>query len=118
MQITFTEAALHETKRRLGDEPYRLKLVYDSEGCGCAVSGVPTLWAENSETKPSVHPESKAEANAPFPVVFEQRHEVFFEERMTVDYQPAKHAYMLKSGSQIYNGTMKVLDKRSAVRQH
>ncbi|RAV18792.1 iron-sulfur cluster biosynthesis family protein [Paenibacillus contaminans] len=112
MQITFTEAALNETSRRLGDKPFRLKLVYDSEGCGCAVSGVPALWAESPDIGQTVHPESAAAANTVFPVLFEQRHEVFFEDRLTIDYQPAKLAYQLKSDSQIYTNSMKMIDRR------
>ncbi len=117
MHITFTSEAVTQIHAVLGAEasaaPYRIKLVYDSEGCGCAVSGVPQLWivegpgSNDSETEAS-----------PISVLYETRQAVFFEENeMTIDYNSSKRAFTLKSKQQIYNNGMRLIDKRHVGQQ-
>ncbi|MBO9606121.1 MAG: diaminopimelate epimerase [Paenibacillaceae bacterium] len=43
MQMTVSRPANERIRERFGSGPLRLKLDYDTEGCGCAVSGVPAL---------------------------------------------------------------------------
>jgi uncharacterized protein YqkB len=112
MHITFTPEAVEQIHTKLGIEasaaPYRIKLVYDSEGCGCAVDGVPQLWVVD-QAEPG---DSETEA-FPIPVLYESRQAVFFEEEaMTVDYNATKRAFSLKSKQQIYNNLMRLIDKR------
>jgi uncharacterized protein YqkB len=110
MQITFSEDAVQQINRALARGVDGLvKLVYDSEGCGCAVNGVPTLWLADE-------PESNdfAVEGSPFRIWMDKKHEVFFEERMTVDYKPANLSFVLKSGSQTYNAHMKLVDHRKS----
>lgn len=111
MHLTFTEQAVQRIEAKLGapDGRYRLKLVYDSEGCGCAVSGMAQLWVVDGPQPDDRQAESEA-----FPVLYEPRHEVFFDETMTVDYPEGKRNFVLKSKGQIYNPMMNLIDKRSS----
>ncbi|MCZ8521452.1 MULTISPECIES: iron-sulfur cluster biosynthesis family protein [Paenibacillus] len=106
MSIQFTEAAQTAIGKILGGQGY-IKLAYDSEGCGCSVSGVPTLWLVDEPAAFDL-----VKRGEPFDVLMEQKHEVFFEDAMKVDYQEIGHIYSLKSSSQIYNGRMQLIDKR------
>ncbi|KPV59854.1 hypothetical protein QJ48_08770 [Paenibacillus sp. A3] len=111
MRIIFTESAVAEIRRILDRQAGgRLKLVYDAEGCGCAVSGVPTLWITDEPDRNDF-----IVAGDPFEVLMDRKHEVFFEENMTVDYQASGYCFILKSSGQIYNANMRLIDKRNAV---
>jgi iron-sulfur cluster insertion protein len=45
MNITFTDKAIEKIQVKLSDSNGKqLKLKYDTEGCGCVVSGVSALW--------------------------------------------------------------------------
>jgi len=111
MQITFTdEAAAAIGKRHFnGNGAGALKLAYDAEGCGCAVDGVAALWIvdEPGET------DELADSNV-FTVYFDRRHELFFEEKLTVDFRPDQMSFVLKSAGQTYNPAMRIEDRRSA----
>lgn len=108
MHITFTEEAAKEIESKLnGPEGGKLKLVYDAEGCGCSVSGVPTLWITD---KPGSN--DFTVQDEPYPLLMDRKHEVFLEDQMTVDYKKNGHCFVLKSSGQIYNAHMRLLDKR------
>lgn len=113
MQISFTEAAAHEIARKLGDDKdARLKLVFDSEGCGCSANGVPTLWIVSEAGTYDFIADGE-----PYDVLIDRKHEVYFEERMIVDYIPQGIRFVLKSGGQIYNSFMHLIDRRETVQQ-
>lgn len=114
MQISFTESAVKEIAKVWGEgHQGMLKLAFDSEGCGCAVNGVPTLWLVNRAEEQDLRLQGK-----PFEVLLDKKHEVYFEERMTVDYIPEGIRFVLKSSGQIYNAHMSLIDKREAVAAH
>lgn len=106
MHIHFTEAAVQAVYKQLGRNEVRLKLVYDSEGCGCAVSGIAALWAVNETSE---H-EADAVCEA-FPVTYNRHQEVFFEDYLTVDVNTNNGAFVLKSKGQIYNNRMVLTDR-------
>ncbi|MGF7030560.1 uncharacterized protein YqkB [Paenibacillus mucilaginosus] len=106
MSIQFTEAAQSAIAKVRGSQGY-IKLAYDSEGCGCSVSGVPTLWIVDEAGLFDL-----VKQGEPFDVLMEQKHEVFFEDAMKVDYQEIGHIFSLKSSGQIYNARMQLVDKR------
>ncbi|MDF2961431.1 MAG: hypothetical protein K0S39_3166 [Paenibacillus sp.] len=107
MQIIFTDQAVEQINRKMTPGAAELKLVYDSEGCGCAVSGVPTLWLVNE----AADKELRAEGH-PFEVLYEKKHEVYFEDKMTLDFEKVRGSFVLKSSGQIYNANMRLIDKR------
>ncbi|CAG7652482.1 hypothetical protein PAESOLCIP111_06545 [Paenibacillus solanacearum] len=110
MHIRFSEEAVRHITQELsrGGNGW-VKLVYDSEGCGCAVSGVPTFWLVD---EPGSH--DLVVQETPFRVCLDRKHEVFFEEHMSADYKASELSFVLKSSGQIYNARMKLVDRRTA----
>ena len=47
MEIIVTEEAANKIKAKTAGKNSYLKLKYDTEGCGCVVSGVSALWLVN-----------------------------------------------------------------------
>lgn len=103
MQITCTPAALEQIARRL-QPGQQLKLLYDTEGCGCAVNGVPAL-RPISEPEPG----DQLAAGAPQPIWYDPRQAVFFEAQLRIDYKPERHAFTLAGPGQIYSSSMPLL---------
>jgi len=91
----------------------RFRLVYDAEGCGCAVSGVASLWLTNAAENDELRAESNVES---VPLYYLKRHEVFFEDRLRLDYNPERRAFRLSSDGQIYGNGIDVTDRRAAPR--
>jgi uncharacterized protein YqkB len=107
IEITFTNEAIEQMHQQLPAGSAELKLVFDSEGCGCSVNGVPTLWIVDQPGERDL----RAEGN-PYELLYEPNHEIFFEDKMTVDYSQKSRNYVLKSSGQIYNANMQMIDKR------
>lgn len=107
MVINCTNQAIAEINRKMGANIAKIKLVYNVEGCGCALSGVPELWAVDqvSEFDQLIKAGS-------FPIYYDKRHTVFFEDELFIDYSPEKRVFILKSKQQIYNAHMQLHDKR------
>lgn len=104
MRIQFSEQAIHAIGERLGDHGF-LKLTYDSDGCGCAVNGVPALWIV-SETTPD---DEQMDSNGP--AIWISKHQkVFFEDEMKIDVIPLSKVYRLSSSQQIYSTAMTLID--------
>ncbi|TVY01011.1 iron-sulfur cluster biosynthesis family protein [Paenibacillus cremeus] len=112
MHITFSEEAAGRLNQALAHGEGRLvKLVFDSEGCGCAVSGVPTLWLVDEPG-----PNDFQLDGPPFEVWMDKKHEVYFEEKLKIDYKQADLSFVLKSSNQIYNNRMKLVDRRYSLK--
>ncbi|MBD0380454.1 iron-sulfur cluster biosynthesis family protein [Paenibacillus sedimenti] len=107
MKITFTDSAIQRLTPALVDGQALLKLVFDTEGCGCSVNGVPTLWLVDTGSEGDVSADAE-----PFQLVYKAKDEIFFEENMKIDYQDTTKSFILKSNSQIYNAGMSLIDKR------
>lgn len=106
MHIQITDQAAGQIHKFQLKEHDELKLVFDSEGCGCSVSGVPTLWIVNSVGERDLHATGE-----PFRLLYDKKDEIFFEDRMTLDYRQ-ESGFVLKSSGQIYNAHMRLIDKR------
>jgi len=107
MKITLTDAAIAQLQPLLEDGKTLVKLVFDTEGCGCSVNGVPTLWLVHETAQGEIQAESE-----PFPLIYKAKDEIFFEDQMKLDYENAAKSYILKSNNQIYNAHMALVDKR------
>lgn len=107
MYIQYTHEAVDEITKKLAGRSGRIKLEFDSEGCGCSVSGVPTLWLVNESSEHDL----KAEGD-PYETFYDRKQEVFFEEKMKINYNVNTQAFSLTSNSQIYNQMMSLIDKR------
>lgn len=105
MNITFTELAKLQLEKVLL-ENQKIKLKYDTEGCGCAVNGVPTLWiVEQLEDKEVEIPTNSIS------VWIEPSLFVYYDEDMTIDFLPTYNSYQLKSKSEILNPRMSLVSK-------
>ena len=84
-----------------------IQLVYDTEGCGCAVSGVPQLWLiERKKTDGML----KA-GDETLPIYIEPHHTVFFEPHLKLSYHSSADRFHLTSDQQIYHYGMKLIRK-------
>ncbi len=106
MQITVTPDAQHALERKLPADSRLVKVVYDTDGCGCAVSGVVQLWHVDA-----VDPLDQVASDGPVRVIYEARQEVFFEDHVKLDYDEAGRSFSLKSNNQIYNPSMRLVEK-------
>jgi len=104
MHITFTEAAVRKLDPYMADGSKKLKLLHDTEGCGCVMSGVPALQLVD---EPSV--DDKLADGEPYSFLYEPRHEVFYEPFMKVDYNEAKNSFSLRSDNQIYTTQLRLI---------
>jgi uncharacterized protein YqkB len=101
MEITITKDALEVLKKRIGDTEGFLKIRYDTEGCGCAVSGIPVL--EYVEKKGDGDIEITTDS---MPVLVEKSKQVFYDNIMKIDFSSSSNTFQLKSPAQILNGRM------------
>jgi uncharacterized protein YqkB len=107
MNITFTDKAIAKVQEKYGkDSSLYLKLKYDTDGCGCVVSGVTTLWIVDEKEGDDVTIETNF-----VPVLVEKTKQVFLDDNMTIDYNESAYAFMLKCPSQILNPRMSFIDK-------
>lgn len=113
VEIQLTNEAANRLKS-LMDTPHSMfKIVYDTDGCGCAVNGVPALWLIDSSS-PLVQPESDHIASEEPKILYEARHEVFFEDKLILDYNVNTRSFKLSSTGQIYTNDLQVFDKRQS----
>lgn len=103
MQITCTQAALDKIALEL-QPGKQLKLLYDTEGCGCAVNGVPALRLISEP-----EPDDQLASGSPLPIWYDPRQAVFFEAQLRIDYKAERHAFTLAGPGQIYSSSMPLL---------
>lgn len=102
MEITFTEEAINKIIERLaGKEPNFLFLDYDIEGCGCVMSGVCQLTLKDEQASGDLLIETNF-----LPVIIEGKYQVFFDDKMKIDFQANYNCFQLKSDNQILNPRM------------
>ncbi|GGD64121.1 iron-sulfur cluster biosynthesis family protein [Paenibacillus nasutitermitis] len=104
MHFTFTSSAVEQLSGHLKNKDRSLRLLYDTEGCGCVVSGVPALQLIKAPSS-----DDKLGDGEPYSVWYEPRYEVFFEPRLRIDYDKNRNAFSLKSDNQIYTTNLKLL---------
>jgi uncharacterized protein YqkB len=110
LKVTWSPDAAAELKRRYGDQKTDWRLVYDTEGCGCAVNGVPALWAIS-------HPERDdiPAFGQPFTLWYDPHHAVFFDDELRIAFDPVKQSFSLFSDGQIYTTRLLIADRRSGI---
>ncbi|XXM74095.1 iron-sulfur cluster biosynthesis family protein [Lysinibacillus sphaericus] len=102
MNIQLTDAAAEKIHEKTAGQRGRLKLKYDIDGCGCVVSGVPTLWYVS---EPDEIDDVTVETDH-FPILVEKSKMVFLDEELKIDFSTASNTFQLKSPGQILNGRM------------
>lgn len=109
MNIQLNPQAELKLKDKLGDKPGAIRLIYDTEGCGCAVNGVPGLRIVDEPTMEDMD----VETGSPVPFIVNRKQAVFFEEKMRLDADPATYSFRLDSSGQNYGTNIQVLDARA-----
>lgn len=107
IHIELTDEA-REKLEKVSDSETAFQLVYDSEGCGCAVSGVPQLTQISKTDTTGL----QNAGDKRLPLYIEPRHIVFFEPQLKLDYDRSKDSFRLTSDQQIYNHDMRLIRKR------
>lgn len=97
MHITFSSTAIEQLTSYITDGTKQLKLLHDTEGCGCVVSGVPALQLVQEASV-----DDKLAQGDPFPFLYEPRHEIYYEPHLRINYDTERESYTLKSDNQIY----------------
>lgn len=106
MEILFTEEAKERIAMKTAGNQGYLKLKYDTEGCGCVVNGVPTLWFVNKLDEDDVEIQTNSKS-----MYIEKSKLIFFEDEMKIDFKQQFNCFQLKSPNQILNPRMSFLDK-------
>ena len=106
MDISITEAAAKKIKERIAGKNGYLKLKYDTDGCGCVVSGVTALWLVNELD--SDDREIKTDIGS---IYIEKSKEVFLDENLKIDFSEKANCFQLKSPNQYLNPRMSFFDK-------
>jgi uncharacterized protein YqkB len=106
MYIEWTERAAEKIASKIQGQKGYLQLKYDTDGCGCVVSGVTALWLV-SELEEGTE---KAETNG-LPLYVETSKMIFLDEVMKIDFVPEANSFQLKSPNQILNPRMSYFNK-------
>ncbi|MWV42211.1 iron-sulfur cluster biosynthesis family protein [Paenibacillus sp. HJL G12] len=107
MNIQITDRAERFLQQKMGEKSSPVRLVFDSEGCGCGVNGIPALWIlpELDEYDMSIHSNG-------VPFVINRIHAVYFEENLYLDSEEGYPSFRLSGDSQLYGKNIRLLDKR------
>lgn len=106
MKLKVTEAASKKLDEKISGKQGYVKLKYDIDGCGCAVSGVAALWFEGEKDA-----EEHQISIGGIPIYIDKAREVFFDEEMTLDYKETNGCFQLKSPNEYLNPRMSFYDK-------
>ncbi|MFJ5621206.1 iron-sulfur cluster biosynthesis family protein [Peribacillus loiseleuriae] len=98
MKIEWTEKAKQKMTEILNGQDGYMKLKYDTEGCGCVMSGVTALWLVR-ETEAD---DELVDTNL-MPVYIERTKAVFLDEIMKIDFVPEVNSFQLKSPNGMLN---------------
>ncbi|MFC7371158.1 iron-sulfur cluster biosynthesis family protein [Fictibacillus iocasae] len=103
MKIEWSNEAKQKAVSWLEGKKGVLKLQYDTEGCGCLVSGIAALWLVDGPGENDVLAESADPA-----IYYDKTTSVFFDEALLIGLN-SSGTFMLKSKSQILNPRMKMM---------
>lgn len=104
VKITITERAIEHLRRVQGNK--HVKLIYDTDGCGCAVNGVPMLLLVDQLDEHDVEIETND-----MPIWMEKHQLIFFDDQMTLDVVDGAGCFQLKSPNQILNPRMSLVER-------
>ncbi|KSU85662.1 iron-sulfur cluster biosynthesis family protein [Fictibacillus enclensis] len=104
MILEWTEKAIEKIEHKV--QGGQLFLKYDTDGCGCVVSGVSALWLVDEQPDGTVRMDTNF-----LPVYMEKSKLVFFDEKMTIDYKEEQNTFQLKSPNQMLNPNLRFENK-------
>ncbi len=108
MHIDYTGSAIQQIRQDFAKQPIYMKLVMDTEGCGCALNGVPVLWIIDQPESSDVAAHSTA-----FPTYYVSQQAYLFDDHMKISIHEERHSYILSSSQQIYHGSLPIKDMRT-----
>lgn len=106
MYIKWTEKAAEKISDKIQEKEGHLQLKYDTDGCGCVVSGVTALWLVDELEEGN----EKVETNG-IPIFVEKSKTIFLDEVMTIDFVTEANCFQLKSPNQMLNPRMSYFTK-------
>lgn len=107
MKITLDDAAVQVLSKRLGDSKGQIRLVHDTEGCGCIVNAVPALHIINEQD-----PREERIENDLYPFWIDPKQIVFYEEQLILKGDTRLNTFRLDSHSQFYGLNIQLVDTR------
>lgn len=112
MKMEWSPKAVVQLQARFGTDVPGFRLVYDTEGCGCAVNGVPALWAVNGAS-----PGDVAAVSEPLNLWLDPQQSVFFEDALRISYLPERRSFLLASDNQTYTTRLVIEDHRTQIQK-
>ncbi|MBS4209682.1 iron-sulfur cluster biosynthesis family protein [Bacillus sp. FJAT-50079] len=103
VSLTITPEATEKIKEKMVNDDLILKLKYETDGCGCAVNGVPTLQLIR---KDAIDSDDIQIETGGLPIIMENSKMIFFDDELKIDFSPGSHTFRLSSPNQILNGHM------------
>lgn len=107
MKITLDPPAEEMIRSALGDRPGLVRLVYDTEDCGCGMSGIPTVHLVSEPGAYDVQIENEV-----FPFWIDRLQAVFFEEQLMLTGESDHRTFRLDGVSQFYKSNIQFMDLR------
>ncbi|MED4957537.1 iron-sulfur cluster biosynthesis family protein [Paenibacillus macerans] len=107
MKVTLNTAAEKLIRTSLADKPGMLRIVYDTENCGCGMSGVPGLQLVSKPGDYDIPLENDA-----YPFWIDRMQAVFFEEELTLSGEETTETFRLDGRSQFYKSNIRLVDRR------
>lgn len=101
LNITITSEAQKVLKTKIGDKKGCLKIKYETEGCGCVMSGIPVLEYVDETGFDDIKIDTGS-----MPVLVEKSKQVFYDKELKIDFSTSSKMFQLKSPGQIINGRM------------
>ncbi|WP_078577063.1 iron-sulfur cluster biosynthesis family protein [Salipaludibacillus agaradhaerens] len=109
MKLELSEVAIQQLKNEgMSAETNVLFLQYETDGCGCVVSGVPKLVELSPEELTKEEDISIIETEpAPYRAAIQKRVEWVYDDNLIIDYSSAANMFQLKSPNQMINPRLK-----------
>lgn len=110
IKFTITPEAEKRIQRIADGKNLLLKLKYETDGCGCTLSGVPALELINEQ---DIDQDDVTFETNSIPVLMEKSKLIFFDDELKIDFSEESQSFRLVSPSQILNGRMRCIVKSS-----
>lgn len=109
MDIRISEVADRHLRRSV-DQGAVIRLMFDAEGCGCGVNGLPALWILDKPEPNDLVIESNS-----VPFYISKWAAIYYEEHLQLDAEVNYPAFRLFSNSQTYSSNVQLIDKRASL---
>lgn len=110
MRVAWSEQAVRAIRDQLESDEVTVRLVYDTEGCGCAVNGVAALWAVD---EPHADDAEATGSPAGLRLWYDKHQAIFWDDEVRISYNPDRRTFVLSSDGQIYSNRLAVQDRRT-----